>query len=138
LIIPGGFLHDDCGDLYSLIKSLHKRGKLLAAICAGPIFLARAGVLNDIRYTTTLTEDFFISQNMKDPFPRQNLVAKDIVRDKHVITAKYNAFLEFGAEICDWFGFFTYPEEKTESLQAFKTVTSVFTTELPGNTGLFT
>jgi len=47
LIIPGGFRHDDCKDLYALIRMLHKQERLLAAICAGPIFLARAGILNN-------------------------------------------------------------------------------------------
>ncbi|MBN1797693.1 MAG: DJ-1/PfpI family protein [Spirochaetales bacterium] len=122
LIIPEGFCHEDCEELSTLIRILYKQEKLLAAICAGPIFLARAGVLKDVHYTTMLAEEFFTIQKIADPFPRQNYTAKDIVWDKNVLTAKFNAFLEFGVEICDRFGFFNSPAEKKESLQVFKTV----------------
>jgi putative intracellular protease/amidase len=124
LLIPGGFRHDDCEDLFALINMLHKQQKLLAAICAAPVFLARAGILHDVQYTTTLTKDFFASQRKKDPFPRKNYLEQDIVRHNNVITAKFNAFLEFAAEICDWFGFFSNSAEKTESLRVFKNINS--------------
>ncbi|WBW94921.1 DJ-1/PfpI family protein [Oceanirhabdus sp. W0125-5] len=55
LIIPGGWGDEQKTELTELIQKLNKGDKMLAAICAGPKFLARAGVLNDKKYTTTLT-----------------------------------------------------------------------------------
>jgi putative intracellular protease/amidase len=47
LIIPGGFNDEQRPELTQLIKQLYAEQKLLAAICRGPSFLARAGVLTE-------------------------------------------------------------------------------------------
>ncbi|MFX1288691.1 MAG: DJ-1/PfpI family protein, partial [Promethearchaeota archaeon] len=46
LIIPGGVNRILKPELEQLIKGLNKEKKLLAAICAGPEFLAKTGILN--------------------------------------------------------------------------------------------
>ena len=45
LIIPGGPINNDQNAILPLIRRLYAQGKLLAAICFGPQFLGRAGVL---------------------------------------------------------------------------------------------
>ena len=55
LILPGGLpgahhLRDD-QRVISLVRRLHEQGKILAAICAAPIILEKAGVLKGCRVT---------------------------------------------------------------------------------------
>ncbi len=53
-----------------LIKQLNKEKKLIGAICAGPEFLANAGILRGIKYTTSQTPQIYEEKNEVDPFPR--------------------------------------------------------------------
>src|SRR6056297_3536649 len=55
-VIPGGEPDKLFGNnkLNILLKELYEQGKILAAICAAPLQLARADVLDDHKYTTTL------------------------------------------------------------------------------------
>lgn len=120
LIIPGGWNDEQREELTQLIQKLHQNNKLLAAICAGPQYLARAGILNNCKYTTTLTKDYFESQGIEDLFPRENYTAQKVVRDENVITALGNSFIEFAAEIGDWFVLFENNEEKQDYIRHFK------------------
>ncbi len=119
LIISGGFDLMESPKLNQLIQNLHRDHKLLAAICAGPTFLAYAGVLFEFQFTTTKTPDFFIQEHQKDPFPWGNYLDKRVVRDRHIITAKGDAFVDFALEIWDWFHIFKNPAEKDETRRDF-------------------
>jgi len=55
LIIPGGWNDEQRPELTELIQKLNNENKMLAAICAGPQYLARANVLKGKKYTTTAT-----------------------------------------------------------------------------------
>ena len=115
LIIPGGWNGEVREELVELIKALNKSNKLLAAICAGPRFLAKAGILDDIKYTTSIiqwTDEHKEKFNEEDPFPRENFVSKRVVRDKNIITAEGIAFIDFAIEICDYFNLFDDEEDK--------------------------
>lgn len=124
LIIPGGFAGDFRPELGALIKRLDGEQRLLAAICAGPHFLARAGALAGRRYTTTLTkwteEEVKSYGAVTDPFPRETFVAQRMVRDGHIVTAVGNAFIDFAWEIADSFGVFGSPEVRTAYLAAVR------------------
>jgi Putative intracellular protease/amidase len=78
LIIPGGWYGDTRPELINLIKNLNSKGKLISAICgAGTVFLAKSGVLNDVKYTTPAVE--WTKKHIEvfgenDPFPRENFV----------------------------------------------------------------
>lgn len=123
LIIPGGWYGDFKPELIELIKELNKQGKLLAGICgAGTVILARAGVLNERKYTTPAIQWTKEHENIfgKDyPFKRENYVAKRVVRDKNTITAVGQAFIDFAVEICDWFNLFESEEEKNGFIKEF-------------------
>lgn len=112
LIIPGGWNDEQRVELTELIRELDKENKLLAAICAGPKYFAKAGVLEDHKYTTTLTEADF--------FPKHNFLDKKVVRDGNMITAVGVAFVDFAVEIADYLGLFANPEEKKECSLDFK------------------
>lgn len=118
LIIPGGFNDEQRSELTELINRLHSEEKLLAAICAGPQYLARSGVLKERKYTTTLTKDnikIYFPDVVEDPFPRENFICKNVVRDENIITAVGNAFVDFSIEILDYFGAFKDKKEKAEN-----------------------
>ena len=116
LIIPGGWYGDTRQELLQLINNLNFNKKLLGAICgAGTVFLAKAGVLKNIKFTTPITE--WTQKHIEvfgetDPFPRENFVLDRVVKCENVITAQGIAFIDFAIEICDWFNLFENQEDK--------------------------
>lgn len=120
LLIPGGFTCDLREELIALIRRLDEKEKLLAAICAGPQYLARSGVLENRAYTTSIrrwTEEDARRFGGSDPFPRETFRAQRVVRDGHIITAYGDAFVDFAVEIFDYFGLFRDAEERDSYLR---------------------
>ena len=117
IIIPGGWHKETPDALIDLLKRLHDDKKLLAAICAGPRFLAKADILKGVKYTTSVAEwtdahqDFF---EERDPFPRYNYTGDRVTRDQHVVTAIGVAFVDFAIEVCDYLNLYGDEEEKLE------------------------
>jgi len=74
LIIPGGGTRIFKPELGKLVNLLNEEKKLIAAICAGPEFLAKSGVLNDKKYTTSAEPQAYKEKNEVDPFPRETYV----------------------------------------------------------------
>ena len=125
LIIPGGWNGEIRQELIELIQSINIRGKLLAAICAGPRFLAKAGVLDNVKYTTSVvewTETHAERFKESDPFPRQNFVFDRVIRDGNIITAQGTAFVDFAIEVCDWCSLFDGEEDRKSFAQSIKGV----------------
>lgn len=120
LIIPGGFERECKDELVELVQKLHSEKKLICAICAAPEFLAKAGILNEHLYTTTLGEDYFKENGIEDCFPRQNYLEEKVVRHENVITAKGRSFVDFAIEILDYFKMFDNAEEKETYAKAYK------------------
>lgn len=124
LIICGGWYGDVRKELIDLISNLNSKGKLLGGICgAGTFFLAKAGVLNKVKYTTPIvewTQNHIEVFGEHDPFPRNNFVLEKVVRDKNVITAQGISFIDFAIEIYDWFNLFENQEEKNEFIKTIK------------------
>lgn len=120
LIITGGKNDNHPDELTDLIKKMDNQEKILAAICRGPSFLARAGILEGRKYTTTYSEKLATELGVEDPFNRSNFQKTFVVRDNHIITAKGTAFVDFGMEILDYFGLFKNPEEKKEVSEIYK------------------
>ena len=102
LIIPGGPIRSQQADLTEFILKIHSEKKLVAAICFGPQYLGRAGILDHHRYTTSCSEDTIKSLQVPDPFPRNNYVQERVVRDGNVITAKGGAFVDFAFTVVDY------------------------------------
>jgi len=120
MIIPGGWNDEQREELTKLIQKVHQEGKLIAAICAGPKYLARAGVLDNHKFTTTLTKEYLEEQGKEDFFPRNNYKEQNVVKDGNVITAVGAAFVDFAVEIADFFNLFENKEEKEETSRSFK------------------
>ena len=115
IIIPGGFHYEQRPELTELIREYYRSGKLTAAICAGPQYLARAGLFERAHYTTTMTRDShreLFSGSGDFPFPQDTYIENPVVRDGTVITAKGTAFIDFSVEILDYFGVFADQQEK--------------------------
>ncbi len=81
---------------------MNVKRKLLAAICgSGTVFLAKAGILKNVEYTTPVTswtQRYVEIFGENDPFPRENFVWNRVVRCKNVITAQGIAFIDFAVE----------------------------------------
>lgn len=120
LIIPGGPIRSQRIELTELILKLYEEKKLLAAICNGPQYLGRAGILDKHRYTTSCSEGAIKRLQVSDPFPRDNYVEERVVRDGHIITAKGRAFVDFSFYIFDYLAI--YSGRKDEQAQLYKDI----------------
>ena len=124
LILCGGCYGDAKPELIQLINKLNLEKKLLGAICgAGTVLLAKAGVLNNVKYTTPVVKwgqkqiDIYGGD---DPFPRKNIVLDRVIRHENIITAQGIAFIDFAIEICDWFNLFENQEDRTNFTKDIK------------------
>lgn len=101
LIIPGGLpgatnLRDE-GRVIDLVKEANKEGKLLAAICAGPIVLEKAGIIQDKKITTYPGFEEVIVDG------KGIYKEKAVVRDKNIITSRGPSLaVDFALEIVDY------------------------------------
>jgi putative intracellular protease/amidase len=119
LIIPGGGTRIFKPELERLIKQVNEEKKLLAAICAGPEFLAKSGVLKGKKYTTTRLPESYEEENIEDPFPRETYVETRLIQDGNIITAKGHAFTDFALKIWDWYNLYENEEEKEQLRKEF-------------------
>ena len=99
LILPGGVAweKDENDFIDSLVKSLFKKGKTIAAICAATTYLGKKGFLdelkhtsNDLNYLKGVAPHYVGEQNYSNSFA---------VTDKNLITANGIAPIEFAREI---------------------------------------
>lgn len=102
IVLPGGLpgstnLRDD-ERVIEIIQNFQKEGKLVAAICAGPIALGKAGILKDKICTCAPGfEDQLIGANYQEAI---------VQKDGNIITGKGPAAaLEFGYTILEYLGY---------------------------------
>jgi putative intracellular protease/amidase len=118
LIIPGGPICPQRDELTHLIQLLDQKKKLLAAICNGPQYLGRAGILDRHPFTTSNAQDKIKSLNVADPFPWENYVDERVVQDQHIITAKGRAFVDFSFAVFDYLDIFKNKKAEQKQLYA--------------------
>ena len=94
IILPGGspgYKHLlKSRKLIEIVRRFFVQGKLIAAICAAPLVLKKAGILEDVKVTAypTLEKEF------------KNYIPSKVLRDRNVITARGpGAAIDFGLEI---------------------------------------
>ena len=82
--------------LISFLRGLGEQNILIAAISSAPLLLAKAGLLEDTKFTGGIWQNFF------DYFkfiPRENFQPKVLVQDKQIITAIGFAHQEFARRV---------------------------------------
>lgn len=110
VVIPGGMpgstnLRDHDG-VISIIQQLNQEEKLVAAICAGPIVLEKAKILDGKEVTSY--------PGFEETFSNSTYKEADVVRDENIITARGPAKAEdFAIEIVR----FLTGEEQVEQLK---------------------
>lgn len=116
LIIPGGPIRSQRAELTELIGRLDREGKMLAAICHGPQYLGRAGILHRRTFATSCSEETIRQLGVENPFPQENYADERVVRDGHVITAKGRAFVDFSFAVFDYLGTYRNAAEERDRL----------------------
>ncbi|ATZ16389.1 4-methyl-5(b-hydroxyethyl)-thiazole monophosphate biosynthesis [Entomoplasma freundtii] len=111
LIIPGGPGTKDLINneiVLKLVKEFHEENKLVAAICAAPQILGKAGILNGVSVTHYPGANEFLKEaNDKSP--------KQVVVDGHIITSVgVGAVFDFGLALIQYL-------ENDETAQKIKT-----------------
>ncbi len=110
VIIPGGLpgatnLRDNA-QVIDIVKKIEKNGKLVAAICAGPIVLERAGVIHGKNITSY--------PGFEDELISGVYIDDNVVRDCNIITARGPALaVDFAIEIMKYL----LGEEKAQELK---------------------
>ncbi|HEX2947232.1 MAG TPA: DJ-1/PfpI family protein, partial [Clostridia bacterium] len=94
-VIPGGEHVNIYGNpqLTGTLRELNKRGKVIAAICSGPVHLAKAGLLDGKRYTS------YRLPQCKDDFSHAERVEDNVVVDGNIVTAKAVGYVDLALEL---------------------------------------
>ncbi len=104
VILPGGqasWLLRDTPAVLKLVREMNAAGKLVAAICAAPIALAKAGVLGGKRATCYPAAE--VEETVRAA--ASELCTTPTVTDGNIITGRGpGAALEFGFELGCYFG----------------------------------
>ena len=82
--------------LISFLRALGEQDILIAAISSAPLLLAKAGLLNDTKFTGGIWQNFF---DYFEFLPRENFQPKVVVQDKQIITAIGFAHQEFARKV---------------------------------------
>ena len=82
--------------LISFLRALGEQEVLIAAISSAPLLLAKAGLLNDTKFTGGIWQNFF---DYFEFLPRENFQHKLVVQDKQIITAIGFAHQEFARKV---------------------------------------
>lgn len=120
LIIPGGPINNNQNSICKLAMDIVEDGKLVAAICFGPQFLGRAGILDSYTYTTSCSTEKIQKLGCEEPFNRKNYVLKRVVRDRNLITAQGYAFVDFAMEVCNYLDIFENEMQAYEQIGRVK------------------
>ncbi|MDQ0148119.1 DJ-1/PfpI family protein [Eubacterium multiforme] len=121
IINPLPALYDD--KLINFLSGLKNRDILIGAISSSPILLAKAGILDEVKFTAGL---FMQMADIFKYINKNNFIHKPVVKDKNVITAIGFAFREFAQLVLNELGLdlgekFMYPvtREYTEDELTF-------------------
>lgn len=120
LIIPGGPINNNQNDICELAAEVIKSGRLVAAICFGPQFLGRAGILDNYKYTTSCSAEKIKLLGCDDPFNRHNYINKRTIADRNLITAQGYAFVDFAMEVCRYLDIFESEQQAYEQIGRIK------------------
>ncbi|MEH6938997.1 DJ-1/PfpI family protein [Bacillus sp. JJ664] len=100
--------------LLSLIKEFYTTDKIIGAICGGPALLGAAGILEEISYTASLSQE---DKEYSSVLNWTNKQEDYLVIDRNVITATGSNYLKFAEEVLRALG--TISEDDKEPLKYF-------------------
>lgn len=115
-ILPGGEpnkLYDNTY-LYDILSNLNEKNIVMAAICAGPIHFAKAGILKGKKYTTSL------DVKEHNVFDSSKYIHQNIVVDGNIITAKPTGYVDFAIEIGKVMDIYDGEADLVETMNFFK------------------
>lgn len=89
--------------LNAFLKSLKdEKDFVIGAICAGPMFLAKAGLLEGKKYTDSL---YIEMREMLEFMEEENFVPAPVVEDGNIVTANGAAFNDFAVHVARKVGY---------------------------------
>jgi putative intracellular protease/amidase len=115
-VIPGGEHVNIYGNplLTKTLQDLNKKGKVIAAICSGPVHLAKAGLLGGKRYTS------YNLPQRKDDFKHAERVEDNIVVDGNIVTAKAVGYVDLALELGKIFNIYKDEADYQETVECFR------------------
>ncbi len=100
LVLIGGFGWSTpvAERVMSIVKQAVENGKIVGAICNGASFMAKCGLLNNVRHTGNGPEQLKLwgGENYSNP---EGYVHAQAVSDNNIVTANGSATLEFAREL---------------------------------------
>lgn len=87
----------------AIVRRAVETGKIVGAICNGASFMAKCGLLNDVRHTGNGLEQLKLwgGENYTNP---EGYIHEHAVSDKNIVTANGSAALEFTKELLSLLG----------------------------------
>lgn len=115
-ILPGGREEDiaDHAGLRAALRELDARGCIIAAICGGPLQLARAGLLDGRQFTSSVAEDH------PEAFAGATFVDQNVVVDGHIVTAQAYGYVDMALVLGRMLDVFEDERDYQETVQAFR------------------
>lgn len=115
-VIPGGEHVNIYGNplLTKTLQGLGKKGKVIAAICSGPVHLAKAGLLDGKRYTS------YRMPERKDDFMHAKRVEDNIVVDGNIVTAKAVGYVDLALELGRIFNIYRDEADYLETVEVYR------------------
>ena len=99
LILPGGdcWVNEGNKEIDRLVQQLFTQCKTIAAICGATIYLAKQGLLDQLKHTSN--DLFYLKEYAPQYTGERDYIDALAVRDNNIITAKGIAPIEFAREI---------------------------------------
>jgi putative intracellular protease/amidase len=115
-VIPGGEHVNIYGNplLTKTLQGLNKQGKVIAAICSGPVHLAKAGLLDGKKYTS------YKLPERKGDFKHAQRLEDNIVVDGNIITAKAAGYVDLALELGKIFNIYKDEADYQETVEVYR------------------
>lgn len=115
-VIPGGEHVNIYGNplLTKTLRVLNQKGKVIAAICSGPVHLAKAGILDGKKYTS------YNLPERKDDFKRAEYMDANLVVDGNIVTAKAVGYADMALELGKIMGIYKDKADYRETVEVYR------------------
>lgn len=117
ILVPGGNPESIANntDIDVVLRGGAEKGLLVAAICAGPFLLAKAGVLRGRRIAHGYQREQL--EFLREIFAGVELTDESLVWAGSILTAKASVHIDFGVEVASYLG--VVPSERKEYLKRY-------------------